>query len=149
MYRAIVGVQVRRAWGEMQRHNAQAVLGQFGEHFEHTFAGEHALGGTRHTRAMQAAWFARLFRLFPDVRFNVRDVLVAGWPWRTRVVAVIDVTIPSEPGYRNVVIQQLELRWGRVTRIVNLEDTQRLADLLRRRAEDGNLEACAAAITDE
>jgi ketosteroid isomerase-like protein len=148
MYRAIVAARVRRAWSDLQQHNTDAVLTQFAAHFEHSFAGEHALGGERHTREAQAAWFARLFRLFPDIQFSVRDVLVAGWPWRTRVVVVVDVSLPSEPAYRNIVIQRLELRWGRITRIANLEDTQRLADLLARRAAEGNAEATSTPITD-
>lgn len=149
MYRLIVASKVRRAWAEMQRRNPQVVLDQFADRFVHSFAGDHALGGTRHTRELQAAWFARVFRLFPDITFSVRDVLVAGWPWRTRVLAVIDVTLADEPGYRNIVIQQLELRWGRITRIENLEDTQALAAMLTLRAAHGNSEAVAAPITDE
>jgi hypothetical protein len=78
----------------------------------------------------------------------VRDVLVAGWPWRTRVVVVVVVSLPSEPAYRNLVIQRLVLRWGRITRVANLEDTQRLANLLTRRAAEGNVEATSTPITD-
>jgi ketosteroid isomerase-like protein len=149
MYRAIVAAKVRQAWGELERRNPGAVLNQFAQQFEHSFAGEHALGGKRHTRDAQAAWFARVFRLFPDIRFTVRDVLVAGWPWHTRVLAVIDVALADEPGYRNVVIQQLELRFGRITRITNHEDTQALAAMLARRGAQGNPEALATPITDE
>ena len=148
MYRAIVARRVRRTWAELERRNSEPVLHQLASRFEHSFAGEHALGGTRRTHRSQAAWFARLFRLLPDIRFTVRDVLVAGWPWRTRVVTVIDVTLPSCPDYRNLVMQHLELRWGRITRVENLEDTQRLADLLDRLGAGGSPEALAAPIAD-
>lgn len=148
-YRAIVRAKVRRAWGDLQRRNHEAVLRQFGQPFEHAFAGDHALGGTRRTQASQAEWFERVFRLLPDIRFSVRDVLVAGWPWKTRAIAVVDVALASEPGYRNVVVQQIELRWGRITRIANLEDTQRLAALLDRRAALGLREAAATPIIDQ
>jgi len=149
VYRAIVAAKVRAAWRQLQQRNPDAVLDQLAEPFEHRFAGQHAMGGVRRTRAAQAAWFARLFRLFPDVRFTVRDVLVAGWPWRTRAVAIVDVRLPSEPGYANVVMQHLELRWGRIARVDNLEDTQALAALLDRRARAGDEEAAAAAIDDD
>jgi hypothetical protein len=62
---------------------------------------------------------------------------------------VIDVSLDAEPGYRNVVAQQLRLRWGRITRISNLEDTQALAELLARRAAQGDPEALAPAISDD
>lgn len=148
MYRAVVAVKVRRAWRELQRRNPSSVLDQFADDFEHSFAGEHALGGKRRTRRTQAEWFDRLFRLFPDIRFTVRDVLVAGWPWHTRVVTVVDVALADEPGYHNVVMQQLELRWGRITRIANLEDTQALAAILTRRGAQGQAEAIAPRIGD-
>lgn len=28
-------------------------------------------------------WFARLVDLFPGITFEVRDIVVAGWPWNT------------------------------------------------------------------
>ena len=148
MYRRVVAARVRAAWAQLQERNADAVLDQFAPAFEHRFAGEHALGGARHSRQSQEQWFARVFRLFPDIRFTVRDVLVGGWPWRTRAVAVVDVRLASQPGYTNIVIQQLELRWGRITRVENLEDTQALAGMLLRIAEGGNAEALAPPIED-
>jgi ketosteroid isomerase-like protein len=86
---------------------------------------------------------ARLFTLLPDIEFTVRDVLVAGWPWRTRAVAVVDVRLPSVPSYTNTVVQLIELSWGKITRIENHEDTQALAALLAVRAREGEAEAAA------
>jgi ketosteroid isomerase-like protein len=149
MYRLIVAIRVKRTWRALQLGNADAVLVQLAERFEHRFAGEHALGGTRHTRESQTAWFERLFRLLPDIRFTVRDLLVTGWPWHTRAVTIIDVRLQSEPAYRNTVVQLIELRWGKITRIENLEDTQRLAQLLETRARQGTAEAVAAPISDD
>jgi ketosteroid isomerase-like protein len=146
MFRRIVAARIRAAWHQLQRHNAEPVLNQLAATFEHSFAGDHALGGSRRTRQAQADWFARLFRLLPDARFSVRDVLVSGWPWHARAVAIIDVTLADDPRYRNVVSQQLELRWGRISRIENLEDTQVLTALLQRRAT-AKPEALAAPIT--
>lgn len=148
MYRAIVGMTVRRTWSQLAGRNPDAVLRQLAPRFEHSFAGDHALGGTRYTRSSIAAWFDRLFTLFPNLQLSVRDVLVAGWPWKTRVVVVVDVT-HREPDYRNVVVQRLQLKWGRVEQIVEfLEDPRALAVVLRQRAEDGIAEAFAPPIAD-
>lgn len=155
MYRAIVASKIRRAWRELQARNPDAVLDGFASSFEYRFVGDHALGGTRRTRESQAEWFARLFRVFPDIEFTVRDVLVAGWPWRTRAVVIVDVRLldepgrdPGEPVWTNEVMQQIELRWGRITAITTLVDTQREVEALRRRADRGVAEALAPAIGD-
>jgi ketosteroid isomerase-like protein len=144
MYRAIVAWKIRKAWASMAAHDHGPVLAQFADHFEYRFVGDHALGGVRHTRAVQDEWFQRLFRLFPDIEFSVRDVLVAGWPWRTRAVALIDVVVPHAGGYRNEVAQTIELRWGRIAKVVTLEDTQKLDRALRQMAGEGIAEAAAA-----
>jgi ketosteroid isomerase-like protein len=148
MYRAIVGHRVRTAWERLARGDYEYVLDQFAPTFTHGFAGAHALGGERSSRAAQRAWFERLFRLLPGVELTVEDVLVRGWPWRTRAVALVRVaaTVAGHP-YENEVAQTVDLRWGRITRIHNLEDTQKLAAALDRLSASGLDEARSAPIT--
>jgi ketosteroid isomerase-like protein len=149
MYRRIVEANVRKAWGRLAAGDYDYVLDQFAGEFEYSFAGDHALGGTRHSREAMTGWFERLFELFPGIRFELVDVLVKGWPWRTKAVALIDVrtNVAGEP-YRNEVAQTIELRWGKITRIHTLEDTQKLDRALRRLAEAGVPQAELAAIED-
>jgi ketosteroid isomerase-like protein len=149
MYRMIVARRVRRAWKRLEARDWRFVLDQFGPEFSYRFAGDHAMGGTRHTQESMAAWFQRVFRLFPDIHFTVEDVLVAGWPWRTRAVALVSVeaTVDGTP-YRNEVTQAIEIRWGRIVRLSNLEDTQKLARALSELREGGLEEAAAAPIVD-
>src|SRR6478609_7735832 len=125
MFRAIVAHRVRTAWKHVNDRDYGYVLDQFAPGFEYSFAGEHALGGVRHTRPVMEAWFDRLFRLFPGISFEVQDVLVRGWPWDTRAVALVAVTASAGgETYQNEVAQTIRLRWGRITHIRNLEDTQ-------------------------
>jgi ketosteroid isomerase-like protein len=147
MYRAIVARRVRTAWEHLARGDYEHVLGQLAPAFTHSFAGDHALGGERSSRDAQRAWFERVFRLLPGIEFTVEDVLVRGWPWRTRAVALIGVRadLDGQP-YENEVNQTIDLRWGRITAIHNLEDTQRLAAALERLATGGLDEARAAPI---
>ena len=85
-----------------------------------------------------------MFRLFPDLRFAPRDVLVAGWPWDTTVLVVADVTGTADGApYANRMSQRLSLSWGRITAIETLEDTQLLAATLQRLAAAGVSEAVA------
>jgi ketosteroid isomerase-like protein len=149
MFRAFVAHRVRVAWSHLARGDYGYVLDQLAPSFTHSFAGDHALGGERHSREAQRAWFQRLFRLLPGIEFILDDVLVRGWPWQTRAVALLRVraTLAGRP-YENEVVQTLDLRWGRITRIHNLEDTQKLAAALERLAATGVDEARAAPISD-
>ena len=62
-------------------------------------------------------WFERLYRLLPGLRLNLTNLVVAGWPWNTTVVARLAVTATLADGtpYVNEAIQWIRLRWGRMT----------------------------------
>jgi ketosteroid isomerase-like protein len=149
VYRAAVARRIRTAWKRLAGGDYEYVLDQLAEPFTHSFAGDHALGGERSSRAAQRAWFERLFRLLPGIELTPEDVLVRGWPWRTRAVALVSVraTVAGRP-YHNEVAQTIDLRWGRITRIHNLEDTHALAAALDRLAAAGIDEARARPVTD-
>jgi ketosteroid isomerase-like protein len=148
MYRSIVARRVRKAWAHLDRRDPGYVIDQLAPGFEHSFAGDHAMGGTRRSRESLAAWFERVFRLFPAVRFEVRDVLVRGMPWDTRAVALVHVRAGEVDGvpYENELAQTIHLRWGRIVRIHTLEDTQKLAGALARLHAAGEAEAVAEPI---
>jgi ketosteroid isomerase-like protein len=145
IYRAIVAGKVRAAWRHIDARDHEYVLDQLAPSFEYRFVGDHAMGGVRRTRAAMDAWFQRIFRLFPDIRFELQDVLVAGPPWRTRAVALVRV---QTGGYENEVAQTIHIRWGRIVFINTLEDTQKLAARLAELAASGMDEASAPPIED-
>jgi ketosteroid isomerase-like protein len=151
MYRLIVAARIRGIFRRLNAGDAEAMIGSLAPRFTYRFYGDHALGGERTTRAAMRAWWGRVFRLLPGLRFEPRDVLVAGWPWSTRVAAdvVVHVTLPDGTGYENVVNQFVKLSWGRVIEVRTLEDTQKLARALGGLAADGVEEAAAEPITDE
>jgi ketosteroid isomerase-like protein len=147
MYRAIVAGRIRRAWRHVDNGDYAYILSQLAPNSVHRFAGDHALAGTRYHRAAVEAWYQRLYRLLPGIRFQVTDVLVRGWPWRTQAVALVDVhaTVADEP-YENQLAQVIDLRWGRITGLSMYEDTQKLADALARLHTAGVSEAAAPPI---
>jgi ketosteroid isomerase-like protein len=148
MYRAIVARRVRKAWAHVDARDPAYVIDQLAPGFEHSFAGDHAMGGTRRSRESLTAWFERVFRLFPAIRFEVRDVLVRGMPWDTRAVVLVHVYAGDVDGvpYENELAQTIHLRWGKIVRIHTLEDTQKLAGALERLHAAGEPEAVAAPI---
>jgi ketosteroid isomerase-like protein len=151
MYHAMVESRVRALFDAINRGDAEPVLSAFAPRFEHCFLGEdHALGGSRHTLAATRQWYERLYRLLPDIRFEVRRVLVSGGPWNTLVLVQWNESNSGADGVRttNRGIHVMQLRWGRATLLVICPDTVGLQATLDRLALSGNAEAHAAPIVD-
>ena len=83
------------------------------------------------------------------LRLEVEDILVNGWPWNTRVAVRAHDHAPSPDGdgddYANRVVAFLEIRWGRLRRWEDYEDTERVTDWERRLAERERTSAGVAA----
>jgi ketosteroid isomerase-like protein len=150
MYHAIVRNRVKSLFAAVNRGDAEPVLRAFSRRFEHAFLGHTALGGSRTTLASTKLWYERLFRLLPDIRFELRRIWVSGAPWNTIVVAEWDETNSGTDGVRtrNSGIHVMQLSWGRATRLVICPDTTGLKETLDRLATGGNTEAHASPIVD-
>ncbi len=150
MYHSIVRAQVRKLFAAVNRGDAEPVLHAFAHKFEHSFLGDHALGGTRHTLAMTRQWYARLYRLLPDIHFDLRQISICGGPWNTIVVIEWDETNSATDGVRtyNRGIHVMHLRWGRATKLLICPDTIGLKATLDRLAVAGTAEALAPPIID-
>jgi ketosteroid isomerase-like protein len=155
MYKAIVRAKLRRLFAGASRGNWQPIVDGLAEEFSYRFAGNTPLGGVRSTRASMQAWWTRLLHLFPGAQFSPQAILVEGPPWNTRVMThmLFCAELPGVAGapptpYRNEFMQLMHLRWGRITSIVTLEDTQRFVEVLPMLAAAGFKDATAAPITD-
>ncbi|MFC6486615.1 nuclear transport factor 2 family protein [Nitratireductor sp. GCM10026969] len=150
MYHAYVRRQVRQLFQAVNRGDAEPVLRLFAPQFEHLFPGDHALGGRRTSLATAREWYARLYRLLPDIHFELHDIWVSGGPWNTVVVVEWDEANSGTDGVRvtNRGIHALHLRWGRATRLQIWPDTIPLKATLDRLATAGNSEAQATPIVD-
>ena len=151
MYRLIVARRIRQIFASINAGDWETMVGSLAPDFTYRFYGDHALGGKRRTPEAMRAWWQRVFRLLPGAKFEVRDVLVAGWPWHTRVATdlIVRCTLPDGTPYHNVVNQFVRLRWGRVVEVRTLEDTQKLERALQTLAAYGIEDAEASQITDE
>jgi ketosteroid isomerase-like protein len=150
MYHWIVRRRVLALFRAVSSGNAEPVLQSFAPHFQHQFPGDHALGGSRRSLSATRRWYGRLYRLLPDIAFDVRNVLVGGGPWNTLVIAEWQESNSGTDGVRteNHGIHALRLRWGRVTEMFIYPDTVGLKDTLDRLARAGVREALAAPIVD-
>ena len=150
MFHAIAERQVRRMFASLSAGDYEPAFAGLAPRFEHVFAGDHALGGTRRTEVAFRAWFERLYRLFPNLDFEVRSVSVSGPPWDLVVVAEwIDRAAPAGGGtYENHGAHVIRIVRGRLASLHAYLDTQVLAQTLAEMAANGVDEASAPPIVD-
>jgi ketosteroid isomerase-like protein len=154
IYRAIVRRRVRKLFAEANAGNWQAIVDGLAPAFHYRFVGDTPLGGTRTTHDAMRRWFERLYRLFPGSRFAPETVVVEGPPWRTTIMTYVKIhgTAPGSIGadepYENEFMQRMSLRWGRITSVLTIEDTQRFANILPALAAAGVADATQPPITD-
>lgn len=150
MYHAVVRRRVLALFAAVSRGDAEPVLRQFARRFEHRFLGDSALGGTRRSLTATRDWYRRLYRLMPDIRFMLGEMVIAGGPWHTIVVAHWEECNTGTDGVetRNRGCHVLTLRWGKATSLTICPDTAGLAATLDRLALAGVSEAKARPITD-
>lgn len=150
MYKTIVRRKTRDVFDKLSRGEWRETLGDIHPDVHHVFPGDNAVGGERHSRAAMERWFERVFRLFPTLQFDVKQVNVRGWPWDTRVsVEWADHTTPAEgEPYVNEGAHWIRMRWGKAVYIHAYLDTEKVTDACESLAAAGIDEARAAPIID-
>jgi ketosteroid isomerase-like protein len=149
MYHGIVRSRIEKLFAAVSHGDAEPVLQSFAGKFEHRFLGEdHALGGSRGSMEKTRLWYERLYRLLPDIRFDLERIAVAGPPWNTVVVVDWLETNSGTDGVRtsNRGFHVAHIAWGKVTRLLICPDTICLEATLDRLFAAGNAEAHAAPI---
>jgi ketosteroid isomerase-like protein len=148
MYHTIVKNKLTAAFDGLNAGNIQAVLKELSDKPEHFFIGEHALGGTRHTKASIEQWYQRLLQIFPDIHFTLNEIQVSGSPWNTVGLVYWTETNSGTDGVRtqNTGLNVIRIRWGKVVSIRIYTDTNILLKTLDRLARAGNQAAKAAPI---
>ncbi len=150
MYHRIVTGILLDAFAGLNRGEIKAVTGKFSPGAEHYFTGNHALSGTRRTPESIRAWYERLLRMLSDLNFRIRHIQVQGPPWNTLATVEWRETNSGNDGVVTSAegVNLIEIRWGKVTRVVIYTDTSALERTLERNFAVGTQEAHAAPITD-
>lgn len=146
MYHTIVRKKVAGIFEELNKGNYEPVLRMTARRFEHSFAGNHALSGLRTSLPVTRAWYERLFRVFPNIRFEVRNIVVNGWPWDTTVAVewTDSYTLMNGDKRTNAGVHFLQLRWGRGAAVRIYCDTDLLLENLAIQQRGGIAEAAEA-----
>ena len=148
MYHTIVKHKLRRAFADINTGRYDRIVPQFARSHRQVFFGDHTLGGERTDLEATRRWYERLARLFPDLRFEVRDIAVDGWPWNTvAMVAWTDRFAVNGVPAGNQGVHVFRLRWGKVVELAVHCDTARLEGYLEEKATGGVPEATAHPIT--
>jgi ketosteroid isomerase-like protein len=149
IYKLIVTKKVRDTFLAVQNHDYDLVLAGISDsNLTHHFAGNNALGGTRHDKQALERWFKRVGAVLPDLKFEVTDVLVKGPPWNTTVVArwVATTTLLNGDNYVNPGCHVIGLKWGKAHSFDVYEDTQVVTSGLLKQSQSGITEATAPMI---
>jgi ketosteroid isomerase-like protein len=150
VYRALIRRRVLAVFARLTAGDHASVVAQFANDVHHVFAGAHALGGERHSRDAVQVWFERLYRLCPQLRFEVGRVVSSGPPWNIWVAVewVAHVTPAAGESYVNEGTHVIRIRRGRVAYLHAYEDSQKVAQACERMAAMGITEAAAPPISD-
>lgn len=148
MHHLIARRTARWAFQRLSKRDADALLDRCVDDIHHTFAGNHALGGTRTSKQDFAAWLDRLYRLFPELSFEPSSILVKGPPWDMVVGVLWTDRGRGADGerYENHGVHELRIRWGKLVALRAHLDTLYLAAVLDRMAANGVSEAGAPPI---
>lgn len=150
MYHMVIKRIVQSVFENLSKGDYEATLKQLAPRLEHYFPGDHALGGTRHTPEAMRQWFKRLYEIFPNLEFEIKEIVVKGWPWNTvATVQWIDRAKPLDgKPYINEGVHVFHIRWGKGVGIHAYLDTQKVNEVCERLKQMGVAAASAAPIED-
>ncbi len=140
MYKAAVRALIRHGISQLNRGDPTFLLRLAATNAELAFPGENTwaamhrpvIKGRRrhvtHRGADECRSFAERF-VTEGVQFEIEDILVNGPPWNLRVALRVNDFVPRPDGedvYNNRAVAFLEMRWGRLVRWEDYEDTERV-----------------------
>jgi ketosteroid isomerase-like protein len=148
MYHAIIRNKVKKTFQLVNEHRYADVVKEVIPTVKHSFAGDHALGGTRNDREAFEAWLQRLGRLMPPLHLTIARITVKGWPHNTLAIVEWKAVSTLENGepYTNEGAHFITIKWGKVAAIKVYEDSLAVAHALDVQYASGIDEAKAAPI---
>ena len=149
MYKRIAARRAEGLFEALGRGDWEVALKDVSPRVHHVFPGDNALGGERHSRDAMRRWFERLYRLFPDLQFDVHKVVVKGWPWDLLVAVEWSDHGHACDGvaYENEGAHWIRIRRGKAVYIHAFLDTEKVTAICQRLAAGGVEEAAAEPIT--
>ena len=131
MYHTIVRSRLRKGMARLNREQFETMLQTFPAGFELFFPGLPGKKGPRFNLEETVRLYGRIFQLYPDLNFEVQDLVVSGWPANTRVCVKWRCQATRQNGqpYANQGVHIFHLRWGKVIYLEIYCDTQSIAEV--------------------
>jgi ketosteroid isomerase-like protein len=151
MYHAFVRRKITANFASLGSPNITSEDEGLDPNIEHVFGGDgNAIGGTRHSAEGFQKWVARVYRIFPDLKFTIRNIVVNGWPWNTRVAVEwrSEATTATGERYENDGMHFIEVRLGKIKSMHVYLNTALVRDTLKVMTDKGFKEASKPPITD-
>ena len=142
MYKASIRALLRNSVSNLNKGDYSLLLKMASPDFELRFPGENSWATmfrpqrpgrephATHRGIEEAMAFADRF-VAEGIQFEIEDILVNGPPWNTRIALRVRDFLPGGNGqpdrYNNRAVLFLEVRWGRLLRWEDYEDTERVA----------------------
>lgn len=149
MYHDIVKKNLLRSSEALNQGDYEFVTKQFRSDATHWFSGEnHPLSGLRTKNEDILAWYDRLHRLMPDLKFEIEKVSVSGLPNNTVAFLEWTDTLSDREGkvYSNRGVHVIGISWGKVVSLEVFCDTEYLKGYFQALINQGVKEASAKPI---
>jgi ketosteroid isomerase-like protein len=124
-YRWLVRRRALAGWRQLSAHNLAGL--PLDEEVKFSFPGNHALAAEATSAEGVRTWLEVLFARFPDLRFEVEELVVDGPPWSTRVATRYVAVQGDRTIYRGATF--MRLAWGRLVEESVYPDTQAIAEI--------------------
>lgn len=150
MYHAVIRAIVKNLFRALNKGDYEPILAGFAPEFEHWFVGTHALSGLRTSMPTTRAWYERLLKVFPNIKFDIRNIVVSGWPWNTLVAVewTDSYTLLNGEKRTNCGVHMIRLVWGKGVSVHIYCDTELLLENLAIQKVGGIGEASYAPLID-
>lgn len=148
-YHYILKGKIRKSFELVNEHRYDELLkGVSNKTLEHSFAGDHSLGGKRHDKESLKRWFLRLGKVLPDLKLDITDIQVKGNVFKTIAIVRWTATctlLNGEP-YLNKGVHFITLKLGKAVKFDVFEDTKTVSYGLDVQFDFGIMEAKAPKI---
>jgi hypothetical protein len=148
-YHYIIKKTVKKSFKLVNEHRYDELLkGISDKSLEHSFAGDHSLGGKRHDKVSLKKWLERLGTVFPDLKIEITDIQVKGTVFKTLAIVRWTATnkLLNGESYINHGVHFITIKWGKAVKFDVYEDTKTVDHGLEVQYEAGIKEAKAPKI---
>jgi hypothetical protein len=128
MFQLLARMRVRRSLRAHLRRDVEAVLKTYAKDVRFRFPGQNSWAGEFHGIGAVRAWLQRFYAV--GLELHVDEILVAGWPWNTKVALHFIDRLKDHEGtvvYENTGFIYAKSTWGTIRDYEVVEDTEKVA----------------------